>query len=89
MKYGIGSIMKKILNNFEKIFLVFLYLQPILDITAGVLLHFGYNITVSSIIRFLFIILCLIYLMFYIKDKKINNYLLITLLYFIMFIYWR
>lgn len=86
MKYGIGSIMKKILNNFEKIFLVFLYLQPILDITAGVLLHFGYNITVSSIIRFLFIILCLIYLMFYIKDKKINNYLLITLLYFIMFI---
>lgn len=78
--------MKKILNNFEKIFLVFLYLQPILDITAGVLLHFGYNITVSSIIRFLFIILCLIYLMFYIKDKKINNYLLITLLYFIMFI---
>lgn len=86
MKYGIGSIMKKILNNFEKIFLVFLYLQPILDITAGVLLHFGYNITISSIIRFLFIILCLIYLMFYIKDKKINNYLLITLLYFIMFI---
>lgn len=78
--------MKKILNNFEKIFLVFLYLQPILDITAGVLLHFGYNITISSIIRFLFIILCLIYLMFYIKDKKINNYLLITLLYFIMFI---
>lgn len=78
--------MRKILNNFEKIFLVFLYLQPILDITAGVLLHFGYNITISSIIRFIFIILCLIYLLFYIKDKKVNNYLLITLLYFIMFI---
>lgn len=77
--------MKKILNNFEKIFLIFLYLQPILDVTAGVLLHFGYSITISSIIRFIFMFLCIIYLLFFIKDKKVNVYLLITMAYFFMF----
>ena len=77
--------MKKIANNFEKIFLVFLYLQPILDVTAGVLLHFNYSVTISSIIRFIFMFLCIIYLVFFIKDKKINIYLLILFIYFICF----
>ena len=77
--------MKKILNNFEKIFLIFLYIQPILDVTAGVLLHFGCSITISSIIRFIFMFLCIIYLLFLIRDKKVNTYLLITMAYFLMF----
>ena len=77
--------MKKIANNFEKLFLIFLYLQPILDVTAGVLLHFNYSVTISSIIRFIFMFLCIIYLIFFIKDKKINIYLLILFLYFICF----
>ncbi len=77
--------MKKIANNFEKIFLVFLYLQPILDVTAGVLLHFNYSVTISSIIRFIFMFLCVIYLAFFIKDKKINMYLLILFMYFMCF----
>ena len=77
--------MKKITNSFEKLFLIFLYLQPILDVTAGVLLHFNYSVTISSIIRFIFMFLCIIYLVFFIKDKKINIYLLILFIYFICF----
>lgn len=83
--YGINFIMKKIVNNFEKIFLIFLYLQPVLDITTGILLHFNYSITISSIIRLLFMSLCIIYLLFFIKHKKINIYLLTLLTYFLIF----
>lgn len=77
--------MKKIMNNFNKIFLIFLYLQPFLDVTTGILLHFGYSVTISSIIRLLFMFICIIYLIFYIKNKKINIYLSIVGLYFILF----
>ncbi len=77
--------MKTIKNNFNKIFLIFLYLQPILDVTSGVLLNFGFNLTISSIIRFLFLFLCVLYLVFFIKDKKVNIYLIILFLYFIIF----
>ncbi len=79
--------MKKIINNIniEKIFIFFLYMQPFLDVSAGILLHFNYSITISSIIRFLFMGLCIIYLLFVIKDKKTNYYLLLLLVYFIFF----
>lgn len=77
--------MKKVANNFEKLFLIFLYLQPILDVTAGILLHFNYSVTISSIIRFIFMFLCIIYLLFFIKNKKVNIYLLILFIYFICF----
>lgn len=77
--------MKKILNNFDKIFLIFLYLQPFLDVTTGILLHFGYNITISSIIRLGFMFLCIIYLLFNVKEKKTNIYLSCLFLYFILF----
>lgn len=77
--------MKKILNNFNKIFLFFLYLQPFLDVTTGILLHFGYNVTISSIIRLLFMFFSIIYLIFYVKNKKINIYLLLLGIYFMLF----
>ncbi len=78
-------MMKKIINNFNNIFLIFLYLQPFLDVSSGILLHFGYNVTISSIIRLVFMFICVIYLLFYIKNKKINIYLLIIGIYFILF----
>lgn len=77
--------MKKILSNFNKIFLIFLYLQPFLDVTSGVLLHFGYSVTISSIVRLTFMFFCYIYLFFYVKDKKVNIYLLLLGLYFVMY----
>lgn len=76
--------MKKIINNFHKIFLFFLYLQPFLDVSSGILIHFGYNITISSIIRIIFSFLCIIYLLFQ-KNKKINCYLITLSIYFILF----
>ena len=83
--FGKNLIMKKILSNFNKIFLIFLYLQPFLDVTSGVLLHFGYSVTISSIVRLTFMFFCYIYLFFYVKDKKVNIYLLLLGLYFVMY----
>ena len=77
--------MKKILNNFNNIFLFFLYLQPFLDITSGILLHFGYNVTISSIIRLLFMFFCVIYLLFYVKEKKVNTYMMLLGIYFVIY----
>lgn len=78
-------MMKKILNNFDKVFLIFLYLQPFLDISNGLFLHFGYNLTISSLIRFIFMFFCIIYLLFYVKNKRINIYLLLLAIYFSFF----
>ena len=75
-------MIKEIKNKFEKLFLVFLYLQPILDVSSGILLHFNISITTSSIVRFLFMFLCLIYLIFCIRDKKINIYIILLGIYF-------
>lgn len=70
---------------FDKIFLCFLFMQPILDVIAGVMIHYNYGFTLSSLIRFIFMFLCIIYLIFYIKNKKINIYLLSILIYFIIY----
>ena len=79
-------MIKKLFKNYEKIFMVFLYLQPFLDLSAGVMLHFNINLTISSVIRILFMVVSFIYLIFYIKNKKLNIYLGCLILYFIMFI---
>ena len=79
-------MIKKLFKNYEKIFMVFLYLQPFLDLSAGVMLHFNINLTISSVIRILFMVVSFIYLIFYIRNKKLNIYLGCLILYFIMFI---
>lgn len=78
--------MKKIFSNFDKLFLIFLYIQPILDVLTGIFLHNGINTTISSIIRLSFMILCVIYMFVYVKDKKMNIYILSLLGYFGIFI---
>ena len=80
MKY-----IKYIFNNFEKVFTLILYLNPILDLSAGVMLHYNYSITLSSIVRLSFMFLCIIYLIFIIKNRKINTYLAILFGYFLLF----
>ena len=76
---------EKFFKNYDKIFLIFLYLQPFLDVSAGVMLHFNYSLTISSIIRIIFIFISLFYLIFHVKDKKLNIYLACLILYFLMF----
>ena len=77
--------MKRILNNFEKIFIIFLYMGPILDLIAGIMLHYNYNITISSIVRLSFMFFSIIYLIFKVKNKKINIFLSLIFAYFIIF----
>ena len=78
-------MIKRLTNNFEKIFIIFLYMQPFLDISTGILLHFNYNVTISSIIRFIFMGMSIIYLLFKVKDKKVYIYLTLLFTYFLLF----
>ena len=57
--------------NWSKSLLIFLYLQPILDVIYG--LSFNYlkiSVSLNTIIRFAFMVIAAIYLMFINKDKK-------------------
>lgn len=60
-------------------------MQPILDVIAGVMIHYNYGFTLSSSIRFIFMFMCIVYLIFYVKNKKINIYLLSMLIYFVIY----
>ena len=71
--------------TFEKFFIIVLYIQPLLDVTTGILLHFGYSITISSIVRLIFMAFCIFYLFFIIKNKTINIYLIFLISYFILY----
>ncbi|MBQ9013843.1 MAG: O-antigen ligase family protein, partial [Bacilli bacterium] len=63
----------------------FLYMGPILDLIAGIMLHYNYNITISSIVRLSFMFFSIIYLIFKVKNKKINIFLSLIFAYFIIF----
>lgn len=84
--------MKKINNflekNIEKILIIFLYLQPFLDIiTAISIKKFDINLTIGSIVRLLFLVFCFIYLVFINKEHKKKNifFLIIIGSYFIIY----
>ena len=85
--------MKKINNfldkNIEKILLIYLMLQPFLDVIAAISLnHFHINNMISSILRLLFLVFCVYYLLVLNKtnNKEKNIKLLIILLvYLILF----
>ena len=65
-------------NNFNKILIIFILLQPILDLITGLSVHaLDLNITIGIVIRMLF----LIFLMFtttFIYKKKLSLYTYIT-----------
>ena len=77
--------MKKSKISCDKLFIVFLYMQPFLDALAGIMQHYGITISVSSIIRFIFMILCTVYLVFKVKSKRTNIYLIALFTYFALF----
>ena len=84
--------MKKINNflekNIEKILIIFLYLQPFLDIiTAISIKKFDINLTIGSIVRLLFLVFCFVYLVFINKEHKKKNifFLIIIGSYFIIY----
>ncbi|MBO5096138.1 MAG: O-antigen ligase family protein, partial [Bacilli bacterium] len=77
-----------ITNNIYKIILIFLFIQPIIDVITGVSINYlNINLNISSIIRLLFLFFCIYYLIFINKNNKKKNitYLLSYLIYLILY----
>lgn len=92
--YGQNLMMKKIDNLFEKyiekIIVIFLFLNPILDVIAAVSInYFNISLTLSSIVRIIFMLLCLYYLLFLNKtdnNKRNKVFSILFIFYLILFI---
>lgn len=79
------KLIKSLYNNINLVFIVFLIAQPILDVFTAIMLNiFKIDFTVGVVVRFLFLIYLLIYLIFISKSK----YKKISLIYIsIIFVY--
>lgn len=77
-----NKINKFLQNNIEKIVNYFIIIQPILDVIAAISLNVLHiDLTLSSIIRFAFLLLCIYYIMILDKtENKKNNILKIILI---------
>ena len=64
------KLIKSLYNNINLVFIVFLIAQPILDVFTAIMLNiFKIDFTVGVVVRFLFLIYLLIYLIFISKSK--------------------
>ncbi len=78
------EILKKIYNN--KIITIFMILQPLVDVmTYFMKVNLNFILTFGMIIRIIFFVYMLIYLIFFDKFKKSNNYIYIGIV-FIVFL---
>lgn len=76
-----NRINKFLQNNIEKIINYFIIIQPILDVIAAISLNVLHiNLTLSSIIRFAFVLLCIYYIMILDKTKNKKQNILKVLL---------
>lgn len=83
-----GKINKLIEKHIKKILLIFIYIQPILDLIAGITQNIlKTNITASSIIRLIFLFFCIYYLLILNKNKEKKNiiYLILITIYTMIF----
>ena len=84
-----NKINRFIESNIDKIILVFLFLNPFLDVLAGLQTHYlNISFSFSSVIRLIFMLLCIYYIFCLDNtvDKNINKkYLLVLFAYFILF----
>lgn len=72
-------------KHIKKILLIFLYLQPILDVIAGISINkLNINITLSSIIRLIFLALSIIYIL---KEHKKKNIIFLIGLFIYLILY--
>ena len=75
-------------NNIYRIILIFLFIQPIIDVIAGISINYlKINLNISSIIRLLFLLFCIYYLFVLNKTNK-NKNILYLLSYFIYLIFY-
>lgn len=74
-------------QNINKIILVFIFLQPFLDVIAGISLnYFHISLTFSSIVRLIFMFLCFYYIII-IGSSKNKKLLILIISYFLCFIF--
>lgn len=72
--------------NWNLFFLVFLYIQPLLDVSFALSTNYlNFPISLNTIVRMLFLLFSGIYLLFINKDKKIKWYIVILGLYYLAF----
>lgn len=83
------KINEKLEKNIKLIIVSFLFLQPIMDVLAAISINvFNVGTTISSIIRLIFLGLCIYYLVFLNKTKNKKKHLIyagLIILYIIMF----
>ena len=73
-------------TNIYRIILIFLFIQPIIDVIAGISINYlGTNLNISSVIRLVFLMFCTYYLFFINKDTKNKIYLIIYFVYLILY----
>ena len=74
--------MKKIINkNINIILLIYLYIQPLLDVITAISINYlKINITISSIIRLIFLMFLMFYSIFISKNKNKKQNILFILL---------
>ncbi len=82
--------MKYIEKNISKIILIFLIMQPIIDVLTAISIHYlNMDFTFGMIIRFLFLMFCCFYIIFINKDKQkkyIFLYFILLLVYSILYL---
>ncbi len=82
----IKNINEKIQNHALLVFTIFLFLQPVLDIVTGITIYyFKSEFTLSSIIRILFLLFAIYYILFICKDKS-KKMLFVLFIYSVFFI---
>lgn len=86
--YRINSFFERYI---EKIIMLFLFIQPLLDFVAAISINvFNVSLTISSVVRFLFLLFCIYYLIFLSKtnNKKRNLFILGSfIIYLILFVF--
>ncbi|MBR5663044.1 MAG: O-antigen ligase family protein [Bacilli bacterium] len=85
------KLLLKRMNNFinkylSKIIVGFIFIQPILDLLSSLeinVLHIG--LSMGSIVRFIFMLLCIYYVLFISKEKKYKYVVISILVYIFLF----
>lgn len=75
-------------KNIELILCIFIIIQPIIDVFTSICIHLGFIISLGTIVRFMFMLFMLYYLIFLQKlyRKKYINIILIIIAYMLLYV---
>ena len=66
---------------YNKIIPFLILIQPLFDILTSIMVKFNYNVTLGIIIKLVLMIFCIIYLIFYDKRNRKNNFFFLSFLF--------